>query len=70
MLDGETIWYYAAGYTDSGKKIPMNKDSCAMFSGCKGLKSIDLSGFDTSKVTKMGGFYSGTSAPGYFTAKP
>ena len=45
--------YYAAGYTDSGVKIPLNANSSAMFKGCSGLSSLDLSGFNTGSVTKM-----------------
>lgn len=45
--EGNVIYYYAAGYTDSGKKIPLASDSACMFSGCKGLKAIDLSGCDS-----------------------
>lgn len=59
-LDGATIWYYAAGYTDSGKKIPLPEPVSyssysvgSIFRGCYALKSIDMSGFDTSKATSM-----------------
>lgn len=51
--DGATIKYYAQGYTDSGRKIPLNANSARMFSNCKGLSSIEVSGFDTSEVTTM-----------------
>jgi surface protein len=33
----------------------------SMFSGCSGLTSLDVSGFDTSKVTNMGGMFNGCS---------
>ena len=64
-LDGTTIYYYAAGYTDSGKKLPLApwkyheygnywSNPCErMFSGCCVLESIDVSGFDTSGATDM-----------------
>ena len=52
-LDGTAIKYYAQGYTDTGVKIPLNADSGSMFSNCSSLTSIDVSGFDTSSVTKM-----------------
>lgn len=45
--------YYAAGYTDSGVKIPLNANSSAMFKGCSGLTSLELSGFNTGSVTRM-----------------
>ena len=51
--DGTSIKYYAAGYTDTGTKIPLNADSSKMFYYCDKLSSIDLSGFDTSNVTNM-----------------
>lgn len=51
-LDGTTIKFYAEGYTDSNKKIPL--DFCAsMFDGCSSLQEIDMSYFDTSNVTSM-----------------
>ena len=61
--DGSNIYYYAAGYTDSGKKIPMNNEYLydGMFNYCYGLKSIDLSGFDTSQVTCMREMFDGCS---------
>ena len=45
--------YYAAGYTDSGVKIPLNANSSAMFKGCSGLTSLELSDFDTGSVARM-----------------
>lgn len=42
--------YYAAGYTDSGVKIPLNANSSAMFKGCSGLSSLDVSGFNTGPI--------------------
>ncbi|MCR5621039.1 MAG: DUF285 domain-containing protein [Treponema sp.] len=52
-LDGTSIKYYAEGYTDTGKKILLDADSSGMFSGCRYLTSIDVSGFDTRNVTNM-----------------
>ena len=52
-LDGTTIKYYAQGYTDSTTRIPLNANSSSMFKDCKNLTSIDVNGFDTSKVTQM-----------------
>lgn len=62
MLDGETIWYYAAGYTDSGKKIPMNKDSGEMFSGCTGLTSLNVGSWNTALVTDMNSVFKDCSS--------
>lgn len=53
--EGDTIYYFANGYTDKGKKIPLNADSSNMFYGGYDIPMahIDLSGFDTSNVTNM-----------------
>ncbi|MBR0155162.1 MAG: BspA family leucine-rich repeat surface protein, partial [Treponema sp.] len=53
--DGDTIYYFANGYTDKGKKIPLNPDSSKMFSAGSSIPMahIDLGGFDTSNVTNM-----------------
>ena len=53
--DGNTIYYYANGYTDKGYKIPLNPDSSKMFDAESyiPLTHLDLSGFDTSNVTNM-----------------
>lgn len=53
--DGDTIYYYANGYTDKGYKIPLNPDSSKMFDAESyiPLTHLDLSGFDTSNVTNM-----------------
>ncbi|MBR4823277.1 MAG: BspA family leucine-rich repeat surface protein [Spirochaetaceae bacterium] len=58
-LDGTAIKYYAAGYTDTSPavKIPLNANSKEMFSYCRALTSIDVSGFDTSGVTTMEGMF-------------
>ena len=57
--DGNTIWYYAAGYTDiEDNKIPLYFDSSAMFLGCSKLIKIDLSKFDTSDVGIMENMFS------------
>lgn len=52
-LDGKTIYYYAKGYTDSGKKIPLGASAQGMFSDCSSLTTIDMTGFDTSSATNM-----------------
>ena len=52
-LDGTTLKFYAEGYTDSNRKIPLNADSSQMFATCRNLTSIDFSVFDTSNVTNM-----------------
>ena len=57
----KTIYYYAKGYTDSGKKIPL-KDCASMFSQCAGLKEIDISGFDTSKVATFASMFTSCTA--------
>lgn len=53
--DGDTIYYFANGYTDKGNRIPLNPDSSKMFSAGSSIPMahIDLSGFDTSNVTNM-----------------
>lgn len=54
------IFYYAYGYTDKGNKIPLNADSSNMFysgSANNSLTQIDLSCFDTEKVTNMSGMF-------------
>lgn len=48
-----TIYYYAKGYTDSNKGIPLNSNCNNMFKSCKSLLTIDMTGFDTSNVTNM-----------------
>ena len=52
-LEGTTIKFYAEGYTDSNRKIPLPADSKYLFGFCSSLKKIDLSCFDTSNVTDM-----------------
>lgn len=61
-LDGGSIRYYAKGYTDSGRKIPMAADASNMFAGCSSLASLDLSGFDTGAVTDMSFMFQSCSA--------
>ena len=61
-LSNTNIYYYAESYTNLGRKIVLNPDSSEMFSGCKTLKSIDLSCFDTSKVTNMSKMFEGCKA--------
>ena len=48
-----TIYYYAAGYTDSGVGIPLPANCASLFDSCQTLTSIDMTGFDTSEVTSM-----------------
>lgn len=52
-LDGTTIYYYAAGYTDSGKGIPLPAYIGYLLADCTKLETIDMTGFDTSRVTNM-----------------
>ena len=61
-LDGTTIWYYAKGYTDSGKGIPLGLGAAGMFKDCSSLKSIDMTGFDTSECTDMSNMFSGCTS--------
>ena len=56
-LDGTTIKFYAEGYTDSNRKIPLNANSREMFANCTNLTTIDCSAFDTSNVTNMCGMF-------------
>ena len=56
-LDGTTIKFYAEGYTDSNRKIPLNANSREMIANCTNLTSIDCSAFDTSNVTNMCGMF-------------
>ena len=51
--DNDTIYYYA----DTPGKIYLDSDACLMFSGKK-FETIDLSSFDTSKVTDMSKMFS------------
>ena len=65
-LDGTTIYYYAKGYTDSNKKIPVKclvgNAAPLFFGGCTGIKSMDLSAIDTSNVTCMSEMFYGCSS--------
>ena len=57
----KTIYYYAKGYTDAGKKIPLTV--CAgLFDKCSTLTTIDVSGFDTSEVSSFSIMFSGCTA--------
>ena len=57
----KTIYYYAKGYTDAGKKIPLT--SCvSLFEKCLTLTTIDVSGFDTSEVSSFSVTFSGCTA--------
>ena len=61
--DGNTIWYYAAGYTDtSGKKLLLTRDCVHLFYDCSKLTKIDVSKFDTKYVTDCMGMFSGCTA--------
>ena len=53
--DGKTA------YVLSTAEMKANPDSSGMLSGCSGLKSVDLSGLDTSEVTNMSSVFSGCS---------
>ena len=59
--DGDVLYYYAKGFTDSGVGIPLHQNSSAMFQNT-GFIEIDLSGFDTSKVTNMRYMFNGCSS--------
>ena len=48
-----TAYYYT-----EPEKVYLNEDSGSMFSGMRSLTSLDLSNFDTSKVTNMNGMFS------------
>ena len=58
-LDGTTIKFYAEGYTDSNRKIPLNADSKLLFISCSSLQVIDTEVFDTAAVTDMRSMFSG-----------
>lgn len=47
--DGTVIYYYSP----DGSKISLGSDASELFWGCKSIKVIDLSGFDTSNVKTM-----------------
>ena len=53
-LDGTTLKFYAEGYTDSNRKIPLPADSKNLFMKCSSLQVIDTEVFDTAAVTNMG----------------
>ena len=61
-LDGTTIFYYAEGYTDSGKGIPLGLSSAGMFKGCTSLVTIDMTGFDTSDCVDMSSMFNRCTA--------
>ncbi len=58
-LDGTTIKFYAEGYTDSNRKIPLPADSNSLFKNCSSLQVIDTEVFDTAAVTDMRSMFSG-----------
>ena len=55
-FDNGTIYYYPVHYLDN-VKIYLNPRSNSMFSGLNKVTSIDLSGFDTSKVINMSSMF-------------
>ena len=57
-LDGTTIKFYAEGYTDSNRKIPLNVNSSMLFYQCTSLQEIDITYFDTTEVENMSGMFS------------
>lgn len=56
-LDGTTLKFYAKGYTDSNRKIPLPADSKNLFMKCSSLQVIDTEVFDTAAVTDMRGMF-------------
>ena len=60
--DGAAIRFYAAGFTDRGRKIPLGKSASSMFQDMTALTDVDLSAFDTGAVEDMGYMFSGCSA--------
>ena len=50
--DNGIIYWYS-----EESKLKLNPDSSAMFSNLQGLINLDLSSFDTSEVTNMGGMF-------------
>ena len=60
--NSKTIFYYAKGYTDAGKKIPLAVNSKNMFKLCSSLKEIDISGFDASKANSYTSMFEGCTA--------
>ena len=52
----KTICYYAKGYTDAGKKIPLT-NCVGLFEKCSTLTTIDVSGFDTSKIDRFSSMF-------------
>ena len=55
------IKYYAAGYTDGTSKLYLRPDSNGMFNGSWKFKVLDLTPFDTSRVTDMSNMFKGCS---------
>ena len=75
-FDGGSVLYYAEGFTDVGKKIPLNADSSSMFQNCSSMTSVNVSGFDTGTVTNLGSMFAGcgslssiTGLEGFDTSK-
>ncbi len=58
-LEGTTIKFYAEGYTDSNRKIPLPADSELLFYNCSSLQVIDTEVFDTAAVTDMRSMFAG-----------
>ena len=59
---GGAGYYYAEGFTDKGRKIPLGENASSMFQNMSSLSSVDLSGFDTGNVTDMSYMFSGCGA--------
>ncbi len=59
---GGAGYYYAEGFTDKGRKIPLGENASSMFQNMSSLSSVDLSGFDTGNVTDMSYMFSGCTA--------
>lgn len=60
MDDASHTWYIST--QQEGKKVQFNKDSSLMFYNCSHLTTLDVSHFDTSKVTDMTSMFYGCSS--------
>ncbi len=56
-FDNGTVYWYS-----EADKVYMNKDSSSMFYNCRGLTTLDVTGFDTSNVTAMNSMFSDCSS--------
>ena len=61
-VSNRKIYVNATGYDGTNSKIKLPTDCSGMFSGMTKLKTVDLSGFDSSKVVKMSNLFKGCSA--------